>query len=256
MKKLAPPHQESHLPLKGKDLLFVLAGQSNMSGRGYDPPSKLSSANPNSFRFSAHGIWERLDDSTFVHGDIDTNKRVGLGPAKAFANAVLEKTQANSVLLVPCAIGGTSLEEWSPQKSCFKLPSSGSLSPSSTTPSASSPSSVPPGGPSLDDLLGVSLDYIYESMLVRTRLAMRSFSKTIGAQRKIKTTGKSVLAGILWYQGENEAVTTAEHAHSYSSLFGPVHASFCQIVARRRSITFHSSFVFFSTLAQKNKRGC
>ncbi|XP_012068286.1 probable carbohydrate esterase At4g34215 [Jatropha curcas] len=104
--------------------IFILAGQSNMAGRGgvindtktgkttWDgivPPQ--CQPNPSIFRLSADLIWVPAHEP--LHADIDYNKTNGVGPGMAFANAILTEDPTIGVLgLVPCAIGGTNISQW------------------------------------------------------------------------------------------------------------------------------------------------
>ncbi|KAI3737163.1 hypothetical protein L2E82_27158 [Cichorium intybus] len=81
--------------------IFLLSGQSNMSGRGgvvnstwdgYIPPE--SSTNPAILRLTANLTWERAAEP--LHRDIDVAKDSNIGV----------------VGLVPCAIGGTNISQW------------------------------------------------------------------------------------------------------------------------------------------------
>lgn len=104
--------------------IFILAGQSNMAGRGgvinstkngnftWDgivPPQ--CQPNPSIFRLSANLEWVLAQEP--LHADIDYNKTNGIGPGMPFANAVLTRDPAIGVIgLVPCAIGGTNITQW------------------------------------------------------------------------------------------------------------------------------------------------
>ncbi|CAI9763608.1 unnamed protein product [Fraxinus pennsylvanica] len=56
-----------------------------------------------------------------LHSGIDVNKTCGVGPGMAFANAILEKDPNFGVIvLVPCAIGGTSITAWSGSNSSLR----------------------------------------------------------------------------------------------------------------------------------------
>ena len=100
--------------------IFILAGQSNMAGRGgvvnetWDGiiPSECR-PNPSILRLSAGLTWVEAREP--LHADIDTNKTCGIGPGMVFANAVLNLKDPffGIVGLVPCAVGGTNLSEWS-----------------------------------------------------------------------------------------------------------------------------------------------
>ncbi|CAK9312545.1 unnamed protein product [Citrullus colocynthis] len=104
--------------------IFILAGQSNMAGRGgvekdqsgefvWDrliPPNCRSS--PSILRLNAARQWEEAREP--LHWDIDINKTNGIGPGMGFAHQLLTKAgpSAGIVGLVPCAIGGTLITQW------------------------------------------------------------------------------------------------------------------------------------------------
>ncbi|XP_076918387.1 putative carbohydrate esterase At4g34215 [Bidens hawaiensis] len=98
--------------------IFLLAGQSNMSGRGgivngtWDnniPPESIP--NLAILRLSADLNWQLATEP--LHRDIDTTKACGIGPGMAFASWLLRKDSSIGVVgLVPCAVGGTNISEW------------------------------------------------------------------------------------------------------------------------------------------------
>ncbi|KAJ6399988.1 hypothetical protein OIU84_015613 [Salix udensis] len=104
--------------------IFILAGQSNMAGRGgvtnntkngipsWDGivPAQCQ-PNPSILRLSASLTWVLAHEP--LHADIDYNKTNGVGPGMPFANAVLTRVpNFGSIGLVPCAVGGTAIREW------------------------------------------------------------------------------------------------------------------------------------------------
>ncbi|KAK4860423.1 hypothetical protein QYF36_023580 [Acer negundo] len=117
-------HACSVKPYQPPQNIFILAGQSNMAGRGgvtndtrtdtqvWDgivPPQ--CQPNPSILRLSAKLKWVRAHEP--LHADIDVNKINGVGPGMPFFNAVLTKDPNFGVIgLVPCAIGGTNISEW------------------------------------------------------------------------------------------------------------------------------------------------
>lgn len=112
----APSPSQSDFRSPSK-LIFILAGQSNMAGRGgvvnttWDhiiPPE--SSPNQSILRLNAHLQWEPAHEP--LHADIDVLKTCGVGPGMAFANAVRSGGCEGEIGLVPCAIGGTTISEW------------------------------------------------------------------------------------------------------------------------------------------------
>mmetsp|Transcript_10564 Transcript_10564/g.30092 ORF Transcript_10564/g.30092 Transcript_10564/m.30092 type:complete len:307 (+) Transcript_10564:244-1164(+) len=102
--------------------VFILAGQSNMSGRGGVVQTKAGLAwdgvlpeaclaNPKKvLRFTGTGKWE--DATEPAHQDIDSSKVCGVGPGMAFANELLAQGYEHQIGLVPCAIGGTRIDLW------------------------------------------------------------------------------------------------------------------------------------------------
>ncbi|XP_011069748.1 probable carbohydrate esterase At4g34215 [Sesamum indicum] len=98
--------------------IFILAGQSNMPGRGglksgmwdgYVPPECQSS--PKILRLNAKNKWEEARPP--LHHDIDYLKACGIGPGLSFANSIVKKNLSiGEIGLVPCAIGGTQISEW------------------------------------------------------------------------------------------------------------------------------------------------
>ncbi|XAR48383.1 Acetylxylan esterase [Bertholletia excelsa] len=98
--------------------IFILAGQSNMSGRGgvvndtWDrvvPPECRPRADV--LRLTADLNWTQAAEP--LHRDIDVYAVCGVGPGMSFANFVLGKVPSLAVMgLVPCAVGGTSIREW------------------------------------------------------------------------------------------------------------------------------------------------
>jgi hypothetical protein len=103
--------------------IFLLAGQSNMSGRGGNhndtnnivrwdgqiPPECAS--NTNILRLNANKTWVLAHEP--LHQDIDYLKTCGIGPGMPFANEILSKVPTyGSIGLVPCAIGGTRIVQW------------------------------------------------------------------------------------------------------------------------------------------------
>ncbi|KAH6819803.1 carbohydrate esterase [Perilla frutescens var. hirtella] len=103
----------STLPAKQ---IFILAGQSNMSGRGgihkqqwngVVPPESAADGD-RIFRLNAELEWEVAHEP--LHQGIDANRTCGVGPGLAFANAV--KEHVGVVGLVPCAAAGTQIKDW------------------------------------------------------------------------------------------------------------------------------------------------
>ncbi|CAN6291016.1 unnamed protein product [Urochloa humidicola] len=107
-----------------KVVVFLLAGQSNMGGRGgatkgngtsWDgvvPPECAPS--PRILRLSPGLNWEEAREP--LHAGIDVGNVVGVGPGMPFARAVLRSRRLPAhaaVGLVPCAQGATAISAWS-----------------------------------------------------------------------------------------------------------------------------------------------
>jgi len=101
-------------------LMFVLMGQSNMSGRGAvaDLPHKDDAASHRIFCFGQRtDQWQQAIDP--LHAD--KPEKAGVGPALSFSHTVLHRLPAASAIyLVPCSWGGTALSEWLPDGDKYK----------------------------------------------------------------------------------------------------------------------------------------
>jgi hypothetical protein len=99
----------------GRLSLFILAGQSNMSGRG-EMPSEPLPINPRVFVFGNDYRWHyAIEPMDSPHGQVDLVSRDGKARyslATAFANTLLEKDSTLIVGFIPCARGATSIEKW------------------------------------------------------------------------------------------------------------------------------------------------
>lgn len=91
------------------DAVFLLAGQSNMSGRGEKIASSLSPSLTSFFYDPLLGWQSIVDENSLLHGNVDVTKLVGVGPGAAFAVAF-----GGRVGVIPSAVGGTALSEWMP----------------------------------------------------------------------------------------------------------------------------------------------
>ncbi len=89
--------------------LFLLIGQSNMAGRGVVEPQD-EQTNPHIFVLTKDLQWTLAKDP--LH--FDKPKMVGVGPGMEFARTVAKANPNANLGLIPCAVGGTSLDEWTP----------------------------------------------------------------------------------------------------------------------------------------------
>ncbi len=88
--------------------IILMAGQSNMAGRGYlgNPLDTVTYANI--FSFTKDSVWVRARNP--LHRD-KPEASVGLG--MTFAHELVAKLGGDvKIGLVPCAAGGTSIEQW------------------------------------------------------------------------------------------------------------------------------------------------
>ena len=100
---------------QGKLQLFVLAGQSNISGLG-DLPRSPANPNPKIYVFGNDYRWklakEPVDDPTNQVDKVSVDTPVGYGPAVDFATTVLKQRPNMVIGLIPCAKGGSTIHEW------------------------------------------------------------------------------------------------------------------------------------------------
>jgi len=94
------------LPAKQDFHLFILAGQSNMAGRGkLDDESRQP--NPRIFSLNKDGQWQPAIDP--LHWD---KPAAGTGIGKPFAEIVAAKYPGISIGLIPTACGGSPISTW------------------------------------------------------------------------------------------------------------------------------------------------
>jgi hypothetical protein len=89
--------------------LYLLAGQSNMAGRGI-PAEQDKTAHPRVFALNRENQWVPAVDP--LHFDKPTI--VGVGPGLAFGKAMAEADPNVVIGLVPCAVGGSPISVWKP----------------------------------------------------------------------------------------------------------------------------------------------
>jgi hypothetical protein len=194
--QMADAEDEKNAAAAADDLeIFILSGQSNMSGRGglqskrgadghmhkvWDGivPQECDAEPGSILRLTATLEWEEAHEP--LHHDIDTGKPTGVGPGLVFAASLLrshdsvaksEEKQPRkkpAIGLVPCAVGGTTMSEWKK------------------------------GG------------FLYDRMIQRTKVAIEK---------------GGTLKALLWYQGESDTTSKASGAS-----FGSKLATFLQDV--------------------------
>lgn len=97
------------LPPGVKLELFLLAGQSNMAGRGV-PEAQDKVADPHVWMLSKDGAWvPAVDPLHYDKVGVD-----GVGPGRSFGIEVAKAHPGAYIGLIPTAVGGVSLEMWRP----------------------------------------------------------------------------------------------------------------------------------------------
>lgn len=86
--------------------LYLLAGQSNMAGRGFVEPQDTI-GNPHILLLNRDGVWEIAKDP--VHFD---KSAAGVGPGLHFAREMLKHDPNIVIGLIPCAAGGSGIDYW------------------------------------------------------------------------------------------------------------------------------------------------
>lgn len=89
--------------------LYLLIGQSNMAGRGAtDEVSKPAS--PKIWSINRQLEWKTAADP--LHADKPAV--VGVGPGLTFAQEILKRNPDRPIGLIPCAVGGSGIDDWQP----------------------------------------------------------------------------------------------------------------------------------------------
>lgn len=111
-----PPDWDVPPAARGRLMLFVLMGQSNMSGRGNLADPLTPPPHPHIFSFDKDYRWRpaqeplgtTLQDVDWVAIDGGT----GVGPGLAFAHALLVTDPSLHIGMIPCARGASTIVEW------------------------------------------------------------------------------------------------------------------------------------------------
>jgi hypothetical protein len=96
------------LPSRDKLHLFLLAGQSNMAGRG-EVEARDKEPIPQVLALDAAGNWVRARDP--IHWD---KPSAGVGLARSFAVEYLKRHPGVTVGFIPAACGGSPISSWAP----------------------------------------------------------------------------------------------------------------------------------------------
>ena len=100
---------------QGKLKLFILAGQSNMSGRG-EVPGDLKHTNPRVYLFGNDYQWklaeEPVDSAVGQVDMVSEDRDAGMSPSLSFAETLLGSKPEWAIGLIPCAKSSSSLLDW------------------------------------------------------------------------------------------------------------------------------------------------
>lgn len=88
--------------------LYLLAGQSNMAGRGEVTGKYANEGNANVYMLNKNNEWVAAKHP--VH--FDKPQVAGVGPGLAFALEMARVNRKIKIGLVPCAVGGSSIDVW------------------------------------------------------------------------------------------------------------------------------------------------
>lgn len=90
--------------------IFLLMGQSNMAGRGVITDEFKNLENSRVLMLNAKSEWVSAKHP--IH--FDKPKVAGVGPGLSFGMAMAKAYPKDTIYLVPCAVGGTSITKWEP----------------------------------------------------------------------------------------------------------------------------------------------
>jgi len=90
--------------------LYLLIGQSNMSGRGIITEKFKEEGSPNLFMLTRDNKW--IPAKNPLH--FDKPKIAGVGPGMSFGIKMEKGNPTHKIGLIPCAVGGTSIDTWKP----------------------------------------------------------------------------------------------------------------------------------------------
>lgn len=107
-------------PARNEPMVFLLLGQSNMSGRGAlnEIPAGALDSDPRIRVLGNDGeirlAQEPLDRADGQIDLVSADRQAGVGPGLAFAKAILKSQPNSEIVLVPCAKGGSNIANWAP----------------------------------------------------------------------------------------------------------------------------------------------
>lgn len=92
---------------------ILLVGQSNMAGRGFI--HEVPAIYNENIEMLRNGRWQMMAEP--IHNDREV---AGIGPAASFAAAWSQDHPEEKLGLIPCAEGGSSIDEWAPDQLLFR----------------------------------------------------------------------------------------------------------------------------------------
>jgi hypothetical protein len=102
-------------------VVFLLMGQSNMAGRG--PLSGVSNSWQDErvklLRVTTLSATPQWEEQIAVEPYFNDTPHAEAGLAQSFVQKILEQHPEQRILLVPCAVGGTSIQQWLPQSELY-----------------------------------------------------------------------------------------------------------------------------------------
>ncbi len=90
--------------------LYLLAGQSNMAGRGEISGKYKDEGNPRVYMLNKNNEW--IEAKNPLH--FDKPSMTGVGPGLSFGIEMAKANPDVKIGLVPCGVGGTSINSWEP----------------------------------------------------------------------------------------------------------------------------------------------
>jgi len=93
-----------------KARIYLLMGQSNMAGRGVVTDEYKNISNNRVLMLTDKSEWTTAKHP--IH--FDKPKVAGVGPGLAFGIQLAQAFPKDTIYLVPCAVGGTSIAKWEP----------------------------------------------------------------------------------------------------------------------------------------------
>jgi hypothetical protein len=102
--------KQSNVHSKNEFDLYILAGQSNMAGRGVLTDSMKTLQNDQVWMLTKDLKWTEAKHP--IH--FDKPSVAGVGPGLSFGIEMAKVNPGRKIGLIPCAVGGTSIDKWQP----------------------------------------------------------------------------------------------------------------------------------------------